>query len=222
MKNRLLLRARAVCLATFAISLLTPATLLAALITNPSFEVDGYVDLWSSNATGWIDNVGSAKFSGVITDTNFHTDGSHGVALSTSATSGYGQSYVYLSQSVDLTGVSSVMFDAKLSVLEAHAWESKFEADFYIDSTKKWSQQSIGTYLNQSFDVSSLSGMHTIEFRLQANLQGLAGYTNRYEFDNVRLISAPEPSGVVFFSTASVVLLSCVCWRKLRQMLIRR
>jgi hypothetical protein len=208
MKAGFFMRACAVYLAAMAISILVPATLRAALVTNPSFEADGNIYLDSSNATRWSDNIGSSKFLGDIWNTNFHTDGSRGVILYTTATSGYSaNSYAYLSQSVDLSGISSVMFDAKLSVLEAGAWESSFEADFYVDSTKEWSRQLTGTYLDQSIDVAGLSGMHTIEFRLQANSSGPAGYTNQYEFDNVRVTSVPEPSSIAFFCAGVIGLL---------------
>lgn len=204
-------------LAAIVLSILTPATLRADLITNPSFEANDNIDLLSSSATGWGDNCGSSKFTGDILDTNFHTQGSRGVAFSTSVSSYYYENgYINLHQSVDLSGVSSLLFDAKLSVLDTDAWESDFEAAFFVDSVKKWSRQAIGTFMNQSIDVTGLIGNHTIEFRLQANSTGLADYTNRFEFDNVRVTLVPEPSGAVFLCTSVAGLLLYARRRKIQ------
>jgi hypothetical protein len=205
------------CFLAIGILILTSSTLHATII-NPSFEVDGNLDLRYSNATGWEDNVGSlgsAKIAGFVSNTVFCTNGSRGAGFSISATSGYdANSYTYLRQSIDLTNIDSIKFDAELSALNGGIWDSSFEADFYVDSTRMWTRQSVGTFMNQPIDVSGLAGMHTIEFRLQSNISGTAKYSNSFVFDNVRAIPVPEPSCIAFFCTGLVGLLVSAWWRR--------
>ncbi len=218
MNARYFLLACAICLAASAFLILASATVRAASVTNPSFEADGNVFLDLANASGWSDNVGVFNFNGEINNSDFHTDGAYGVVLLAPTDGSYNAGdNVYVQQSVDLTGVSSVVFDAQLSVHPEGSWLSFLEADFYVDSVKKWSKQDIGTFLDQSIDVTGITGTHSIEFRLQANSPDSAtGHANWYEFDNVRLTSIPEPSSMVLFIAGAVGLLAHT-WRRRKQ-----
>ena len=181
-------------------------------INNPSFEADGDL-LWldSGNATGWTDNVAS-PFGGNVAAFNYHTDGLYGarVFTTTSGTFSAGTD-ARVSQSVDLTGVGQLLFDAKLSVhsytISFPSWQSFAEAAFYVDSTMKWSSQTPGTYADQAIDVTGLSGLHTLSFRLQANSAGSGGddISNWFEFDNVRAV--PEPASLSLLALGGLALL---------------
>jgi hypothetical protein len=216
MKASIFLRACAVCIAAASLLILAPAIIRAAVVANSSFEADGDIDLYSNDATGWSDNVGTYDFLGDIMTSNWHTDESSGVTLL--AQSGgyfYSGDNAYLKQTINLTGISSILFDSRLSVHPDDSWLLFLEAGFYIDGLKKWSSQTPGTYLGRSIDLSGMTGTHTIEFRLQANAEGRGAGTSAswYEFDNVRVTAAPEPSALVLISVGSVALLA-YRWRR--------
>ena len=188
----------------------------AGSIENPSFEADGNILLDTADALGWFDNI-LHPYGGSIWDTNYHTDGKHGALLFSGNGDFSAGSNAHLLQPIDLTGASTLSFDAQLA--SDYGWLPFFEADVYVDSTKKWSKQTPGTYANQSIDVSGLSGLHAIEFRLQATSAGAAsGNSCSYGFDNVRLNTEnlPEPSTLALVVAGSVGLL-VYGWRRRRR-----
>jgi hypothetical protein len=210
MSAKLLSRIAISCMAISVLSLF-PSLSFSIAITNPGFEVDGNIDLTVVNATGWTDNLGSNDFYGEIWNTDWHTEGTHGVTLLQPTSGGFnlGDS-AFLRQSVDLTGIDAILFDAQLSVHVDGAWENFLEADFYIDSVKKWSNQTIGTYLDQSIDTTGLIGMHTLEISLNAIAPGFGNGRSAcwYEFDNVRSVPAvPEPSSIAMVLSGIFTLL---------------
>jgi hypothetical protein len=173
---------------------------------NPSFEADGIVALDVGNATGWADNIAS-PFGGGVSGTAYHTDGALGAVLSSKPDGAFSAgSNAYLKQSVDLSGVSTVQFDAQLTA-DYNYWAPFLEASVYVDSTKKWSKQLLGTYANQSVDVSGMSGKHTIEFRLEASTAGsVSGVSSSYAIDNVRVNPVPEPLTLTLLVAGSLGL----------------
>jgi hypothetical protein len=211
MKARLFLRACAIYPVTMAFLILALTTICTADVINSSFEADGsIVYLDSGNATGWSDNIsGSSTFYGEVSNSDFYTDGNYGVVLLAPSAGVFSSGEnAYVSQLVDLTGIGALKFDARLSVHPDGPWLPFLEADFYVDSTNLWSKQTIGIYQDQSIDLTGFTGIHTIEFRLQANSQGnTEGEANWYEFDNVRLTPVPEPSGMVIFAAGAISLL---------------
>jgi hypothetical protein len=224
MTTKTFLHIAAIYLTVAAVLAMTPASLLAASITNPSFEADGNVYLELSDASGWSDNLGDSlsQFNGEIGNTDWHTDGSYGAVLLSQTNGFYNKGdKAFLKQSVDLTDISTIQFDAQLSV-SSDIWKSFLNANFYVDSDNKWSSQTLGTYLNQSINVSGLTGVHTLEFRLEANAAGDGGglSSSWYEFDNVRLIptSVPEPSTIATLFTVAFSTLAFAWSRRKRTM----
>ena len=149
---------------------MTPAILHAGSISNPSFEANGNVYLDLSDATGWTDNLGGglSQFNGEIGNTDWHTDGAYGAVLLSRTDGSYTKGdNAFLKQSLDLTGIDAIQFDAQLSV-SSDIWKSFLDANVYVDADKKWSSQTLGTYMDQSINVTGLSGSHTLEFRLES------------------------------------------------------
>lgn len=102
--------------------------------------------------------------------------------------------YESLYQSVDLTQVDAIIFDAALSArggVPDPVYEG-FEAAFLVDGVVLWSETADGMYLDQQVDVSDLSGMHTIELRNTALVDGSCTVSSWTQWDNLRVIEAPE------------------------------
>jgi hypothetical protein len=205
-----------VLVAAYAIALLMPATVFGISIINPSFELDGNIFLNAADATGWQDNVGEYPyFEGRIWDV-CHIAGSYGALLLADSGGHWNAGdNVYINQTIDLTGIQSIAFDAKLLAKPNNIWPSFLEADFYVDSTKAWSKQTSGDYLTELIDVTGLTGAHKIEFRLQAanTFNGSLLDDVWYEFDNVRLVAIPEPSSATILAVGAIGLLA-YAWRR--------
>jgi len=90
-----------------------------------------------------------------------------------------------LTQNVELTGLSKVTFDAKLNPPAGSTWVNAVRGEVRIDGQSVWSRTAQGDYLNQSIDVSSLSGVHEIELRNEVVVAGT--YNSQWVvFDNFR------------------------------------
>ena len=102
-------------------------------------------------------------------------------------------------QTANLSGITTIKFDAKLSSSGVTA--GVFKAVFLIDGVEKWSKTAYATYLNQAIDVSSLAvGRHILELRMEA-VSTFAGGANAYvEWDNFR---AYAPSGYATSGTVT-------------------
>jgi hypothetical protein len=192
-----------------AIICFSPA--FASAITNPSFEDDlTNIYLESGDATGWVDNLDLATyFTGDILNTNWRSAGTYGAELgSTTSDLYFGGELAYMRQSVNLSGATGILFDAKLFVNDptdfAPDWNSFITASFLVDSQPKWTKQALGTYLNQSIDVTGLTGSHTIEFQLYANSPGANSLsTSWFGFDNVSVV--PEPCSILTLMIGAVL-----------------
>jgi hypothetical protein len=206
MKKLLPMKLSKMIMSVFTLILLCYVNTSAVLITNPSFE-----DSWN----GWSHNDNPAFYKHVSTS-NFHTDGSFGLRLASSKWVPYSSGdYESFYQTVDLTGIAEVLFDVRLS---AKWWchpgtFEHFEGVFLVDGTPYWTQTSGGTYLDQSVNVSALSGNHNIELRIEA-LDNYCSWGVKYlaEWDNMRTIPVPEPTMVALLGFGSLVLI-----RKKRQ-----
>lgn len=98
-------------------------------------------------------------------------------------------------QLVDFTGVKTLVFDAKL--MSSGAWSGSIAGEVRIDGTPVWSNTAQGSYQDQSVDVSSYTGNHTLEFRNAVKVAGT--YDSQWAlWDNVRLLS---PSGYLTSGT---------------------
>jgi hypothetical protein len=163
-------------------------------IANPSFEADGANFFFSATRfpIGWGGDRGAGGHRGQVAFGFGETDGTYAADLfiaATGASPGADQFPVRLTQSVDLTGVDVIAFDAEL--LAEIGWNPLVVADFRIDGVVMWSRTANGVFLDQAIDVSALSGVHSIEFRLTANASGPSTAGHNFAIDNLREIQPP-------------------------------
>lgn len=177
-------------------------------IINPSFEADGVIgSFYEQPPTGWtlegIGDVATDQFGGDVDaatslERHFVSDGSYGArlfSLTGATTTGSPDPRTFtpgerarLYQTIDLTGISTVRFDAELRPLGA-SWPSFLEARVLIDGVVMWSSGVSGIYLDEGIDVSGLTGLHTFEFRLEVVELAVVEFVSFwYMFDNVRLV----------------------------------
>lgn len=161
-----------------------------AAITDPSFEGSG----------GWVaDNNGAftAERYDTMSVNGLPTDGTqYGRIYSIYQSSFVAGQFGEFSQEVDLTGVSTLIFDAALDSFdgsEQNAWNTQFEATFRIGSDTEWSANTHGEFDDVTIDVSGLTGLHTIAFRNTALTDGYARASNWFMFDNLRTSANPVP-----------------------------
>jgi hypothetical protein len=93
-------------------------------------------------------------------------------------------------QFVDLTGISSIEFDVRLTARPQGVF-AHLEAAFLVDGVVLWSRSADGVYRDQQVDVPNLAGWHRIEFRNTAVEAGTFGVAYWTEWDNFRLIRGP-------------------------------
>ena len=176
--------------------LLWPAV-SAADFLNPSFEgtiqnVTPYPDTFPQY---WrLRNTDHTLFGSQVTNA-WKTDGVYAAGLYSRLrkTFAVGDSQS-LWQSVDLTGMSGVMFDVRLASYGNSAFPTfmNFEAQVLVDNAVLWTQTVDGAYLNQQVDVSGMSGTHTVELRIRAVVDGPSQAANWVQWDNMRLVKMPE------------------------------
>jgi hypothetical protein len=96
---------------------------------------------------------------------------------------------VSVSQLVDFSGVTSLVFDAQLRSL-ATTWRTAFVASVLVDGVTVWSRNVSAIYRDNVVDTSALTGLHTLEFRLEAvTTNVVSGAPSMwFMFDNVRLV----------------------------------
>ncbi|MCO6458330.1 MAG: Ig-like domain-containing protein [Pirellulaceae bacterium] len=164
--------------------------IVAGVISNPGFESGTTFSAppWSLSSSGAFSGTNVTR-SGLY----FVTEGSNGLRFHTNTTGSYspGQ-FIRLSQSVNLTGVDSIVFDV---------WNrdsSLVYADVLIDGVIQFTRSTSGSQNNASIDVSGLTGTHTlsIQERVRASHSGPSAWV---AFDNFRAMGA---SG--FVSSGSV------------------
>jgi hypothetical protein len=186
------------CLAIFgALLAVLPTATDADPIVNPSFE---------SGLTGWtVNTVG--PFTPTVDDIEFGflpSDGRVSARIYSHAGQmfGVGQ-FGSLSQVVDLTDITSIVFDAALcrgGYYPQEIWDRTFEAAFLIDGVDRWAANSPPTfphdYLGIEIDTSGLSGLHTLEFQNRA-VRFDAGEQHSYWFKVDNVLAIPEPSTVL-------------------------
>ncbi len=99
-------------------------------------------------------------------------------------------------QSMDLTGVNTIQFDA---YTDRDTW-SNVKARVWVDNTMKWEGVGDGAlHLNQAVDVSGYSGTHTLKLGLY--FSGGATDSEVVWFDNVRLLGIAHVSSGTVVST---------------------
>jgi hypothetical protein len=180
---------------------------------NPSFELDGSLaNFYGASPTGWpasgissvdTDNfggdVGPATTTTVFNFPHFVTQGTYGARLFTRpGLSSTGQTIsrtfnagerVSLSQDIDFTDVLSLVFDAQLRSV-ATTWRTAFVASVLIDGVTVWSGNVSAIHRDSAIDTSALTGIHTLEFRLEAVTTNVVSGSPSmwFMFDNIRLV----------------------------------
>lgn len=116
--------------------------------------------------------------------------------------------YINLYQSVDLTAITEVIFDAALYA--PFGWEHVAEAQFLVDDTVLWNATLDDVYLDQAVDVRHYSGVGVIELRLRATESGISN-SHWVLWDNFRAIPEPTSVAMILLSLAGAATASC--WR---------
>ncbi len=155
-------------------------TLVTGRIANPSFEqTSGTLAGWTATSTG---NLFGELVTGSFAP--MPTDGSQFCLMYSSYFSAVAAGDNFsLGQTVDLTDLSSIQFDASLGL--TNPWNNQIKVDFLIDGTSVWTQTAAGSYFNQSIPLGGFTGMHTIAIRSTA----LGAFNSTYTYigiDNFR------------------------------------
>ena len=178
-----------------------------ASVINPSFE-DGLTG-WNITKSGNFGNSTTGKV----------TDGERRMfmwSLTTCALSGCGLrsfssgDYISLSQSLDMSSVDSITFDIELDPTGSSNYQSFMEAAVYIDSIEVWSSQAGGMHQDVSIDTILLTGIHALDFRIQAIGSGSDTQSDHLYIDNIRVNPAsvvPVPAAFWLFGSGLIGLI---------------
>jgi hypothetical protein len=96
-------------------------------------------------------------------------------------------SYRGYQQTVDLTNIDRIIFDAR------YHQGTHVQPRVLIDGAVQWSRSAVGTYLDQELDVSSYSGNHTVRFELYVATSGTSVPSEWVFFDHVRVAASGGP-----------------------------
>jgi hypothetical protein len=151
-------------------------------VAEPSFETVSQWTYYESNS----------RYNGQRI-TGWQTKGtySYEISVETGLLSLLPINYAELYQSVNLTNVDTIVFDAQADC--GGITLGTYVASVRIDGTTVWSRDaptSRTTYLNQSIDVSGYTGTHTLRFRFANIAIAGLGSSGDFRFDNVRCYPA--------------------------------
>lgn len=157
----------------------------------PSFES---ASCWIESVSGsfGVDTI-SASFAGLPTNGS-----SAGRVFSGSGSTISGGQFGQMSQEIDLSTISSIIFDAGILTLlqspsgQTNTLMSFLQAQVLINSSIVWSSNSGGTFLDQTIDTTDYCGTRTLKFKLAAISDSNGENTPRissswYLFDNLRV-----------------------------------
>lgn len=166
---------------------LTRGAVLTGRILNPSFEADAS---GATAASSWsTTNSGSMQVQVATTGaTPLPSDGTRFANLWTTWTAHAAGEWVRISQTINLTDVASLNFDAALTKTNGYTWASAIRAGVYLDGTLIWSRTTEGAATNQSVSLGGLTGNHTLS--LENYTMAAGSYAPQWAcFDNLRLIA---------------------------------
>lgn len=182
---------------------LSAASTANAAIVNPSFEGD---------LTGWDFFQTSSTYGASGIDQHFTTDGTYNGRIHTfHATSISAGSFATLSQSIDFSNIESIIFDVMLeATTNFGSWSNSFVGSVSIGGTQIWSSSLEGTYLDIFNDVSSITGVQTLQFKF-TSLANQTVDSQWFLFDNITYVEAvsavPVPATVWLFSSGLIGLI---------------
>lgn len=109
-------------------------------------------------------------------------------------------------QSVDLTGVQYLTFDAGATI-SAPNW---VRATVRIDGNVVWSTAVAGSFPGQVIDVSAYPGVRTLSLRIESIVSAVtakpAGVSANFNFDNLRTVSPDTTAPLVAVAAANGLL----------------
>lgn len=147
------------------------------VFTDPDFEAESAA--WTLSSSG-------SNLHGYLEDTSgwaSHNDGALYLYTHNNSNIAAG-AYRGYQQLVELTGIDALTFDAYFEN------GTHITQQVLIDGSVQWSRATPGTYLNQTLDVSSYTGSHTVAFRLYVSNSGTAVPSEHLSFDNLRVVGA--------------------------------
>ena len=180
----------------------TGGTPISGRITNPSFE--------GGSLSGWASSVSTAQMAVRSTNTAgappMPTQGTYYAGFNTfHNTARTAGDFARLTQSIDLTGASVLLFDALLDAPPGLTWSGNVRAEVRIDGVTVWSATEERTYLDRTVDVSGYTGVHVVELREQVIVSGTY-HAQWVYFDNLRLSTAGyAPAGTLTTPTIAPV-----------------
>jgi hypothetical protein len=168
-----------------AVGLFWAGNTFGATLQNPSFEL--FDD--AMRPTGWAYVASGTPAAEGLASAEWVTNGAWAFKIS-SPTENTPGTNVGVEQDVDFTGLLSIEFDARISVAAGNGCYLDFLIYEGQIPTAYWSRSEPGTWLDQSVDVSHLSGVYRIAFRYVWGSPIFTGPATAY-VDNVRLHEAP-------------------------------
>jgi PKD repeat protein len=156
------------------------------------FDLDGVVNgkFETGDLYGWTVATGGSgpdydQDYEVAEDHN-HT-GNYGCELSISC-SLYGESYISLTQSVNLTNVDAINVSHKLTDYYSNAGDRPAQIQFYVDDNKSISYLLYNNWKQDSFDVSDYYGKHNISIELYTGCGQMVTHEAQVDIDDIILV----------------------------------
>jgi|GEM_PF-1939125 len=175
-----------------------PGTTLTGRILNPSFEADAS---GATTASSWSTTSSGGMLLQIATTgaTPLPSEGTRFANLWTNWNTHAAGEWIRLSQTINLTDVASLNFDAALTKTSGYSWASAIRAGIYLDGTLIWSRTTEGSAANQSVGLGGMTGNHVLSLENYTTAAG--SYGPQWAcFDNLRLIglsTAYVTTGVV-------------------------
>ena len=146
---------------------------ISGVITTPNFE--------GSSMLGWTTN---QTFCGPV----WHSNGSQSARIFTLNKTHEADTWLGLSQNIDLSGICAIKFDATTAASSGGTWE-KCKACVCIDDTEVWSDTGEDkTWTDVLIDTSEYNGEHTLSLRLC--FIETDTFDEDLQFDNLRTYSS--------------------------------